>query len=119
MHFRCDSVIRVFSRRGLISQKIFRLKPTIRKLLIMNEIFFFFKCADVQNVKFLIPYNRYVSLTIFPGNDNPGSKMTISGRPEIGLEDVLWTLAAHRIDVLRMYVDPKMIQILTKIFKTL
>ena len=27
--------------------------------------------------------------------------MTISGRPEIGPEDVPWTLAAHRIDVLR------------------
>ena len=30
-----------------------------------------------------------------------------------------WKLAAHRIDVLRTYVDPKMVQILTKIFKTL
>ena len=28
--------------------------------------------------------------------------MTISGHPEIGLEDVPWTLAAHRIDVLRL-----------------
>ena len=45
--------------------------------------------------------------------------MTISGRPEIGLEDISWTLAAHRIDVLRLSVDPKMVQILTKIFKTL
>ena len=27
--------------------------------------------------------------------------MTISGRPEIGLEDVPWALAAHGIDVLR------------------
>ena len=27
--------------------------------------------------------------------------MTISGRPEFGLEDVPWTLAAHRFDVLR------------------
>ena len=43
--------------------------------------------------------------------------MTISGRPEIGLEDVLWTLAAHRFDVLRTSIDPKMVQILTKIFK--
>ena len=25
--------------------------------------------------------------------------MTISGRPEIGLQDAPWTLAAHRIDV--------------------
>ena len=33
--------------------------------------------------------------------------MTISGRPEIGLEDVPWTLSAHRFDVLRMSVDPK------------
>ena len=41
----------------------------------------------------------------------PGSKMTISGRPEIGLEDVPWALAAHRIDVLRTSVDPKMVQI--------
>ena len=48
----------------------------------------------------------------------PGSKMTISGRLEIGLEDVPWTLAAHRID-LRTSVDPKMVQILTEIFKTL
>ena len=45
--------------------------------------------------------------------------MTIFGRPEIGLKDVPWTLAAHRIDVLRMSVDPKMVQILTKILKTL
>ena len=49
----------------------------------------------------------------------PGSKITISGRPEIGLEDVPWTLAAHRMDVLRTSVDPKMVQILTEIFKTL
>ena len=49
----------------------------------------------------------------------PGSKMTISGRPEIGLEDVPWTLAAHRIDVLRMSVDHKMVQIRTEMFKTL
>ena len=46
-----------------------------------------------------------------------GSKMTISGRPDIGLEDVPWTLAAHRFDVLRTSIDPKMVQILTKIFK--
>ena len=45
--------------------------------------------------------------------------MTIFGRPEIGLEDVPWTLAAHRIDVLRTSVDPKIVQILTEIFKTL
>ena len=45
--------------------------------------------------------------------------MTISGRPEIGQQDVPWTLAAHRIDVLRTSVDPKMVQILTKISKTL
>ena len=45
--------------------------------------------------------------------------MTISGRPETGLEDVTWTLAAHRIDVLRTSVDPKMVQILTEIFQTL
>ena len=43
--------------------------------------------------------------------------MTISGRPEIGLEDVPWTLAAHRFDVLRMSIDPKMVPILTEIFK--
>ena len=42
--------------------------------------------------------------------------MTISGRPEIGLEDVPWTLAAHRIDVLSTSVDPKMVQILTEIW---
>ena len=45
--------------------------------------------------------------------------MTNSGRPEIGLEDVPWTLAAHRFDVLRMSIDPKMVQILTEIFKTI
>ena len=45
--------------------------------------------------------------------------MTVSGRPEIGRQDVLWTLSAHRIDILRMSVDPKMVQILTKIFKSL
>ena len=45
--------------------------------------------------------------------------MTISGRPEIGLEDVPWTLAAHRVDVLRTSIDPKMVQILTEIFKTI
>ena len=31
--------------------------------------------------------------------------MTISGRPEIGLEDVPWTLAAHRFDILRTSID--------------
>ena len=45
----------------------------------------------------------------------PGSKMTVFGGPEIGLENVPWTLAAHRIDVLRTSVDPKMVQILTEI----
>ena len=45
--------------------------------------------------------------------------MTISGRPEIGYEDVPSTLAAHRIGVLRTSVDPKMVQILTEIFKIL
>ena len=45
--------------------------------------------------------------------------MTISGRPEIGLEDIPWMLAAHRIDVLKTSVDPKMVQILTEIFKIL
>ena len=49
----------------------------------------------------------------------PGSKMTISGRPEIGLEDIPLTLAAHRFDVLRTSIDPKMVQILTEIFKTI
>ena len=44
--------------------------------------------------------------------------MTVSGRPEIGLEDVPWMLVAHRMDVLRTSVDPKMVQILTVIFKT-
>ena len=53
------------------------------------------------------------------GTYNPGSKMTISGRPEIGLEDVPWTLAAHRFDLLRTSFDPKMVQILTEIFKTI
>ena len=48
---------------------------------------------------------------------DPGSKMTISGRPEIGREDVPWMLAAHRFDVLRTSIDPKMVQILTEIFK--
>ena len=43
--------------------------------------------------------------------------MTIFGRPEIGLEDVPWTLAAHHFDVLRTSIDPKMVQILTEIFK--
>ena len=41
--------------------------------------------------------------------------MTISGRPEIGLEDLLWTLAAHRFNVLRTSIGPKMVQILTEI----
>ena len=45
--------------------------------------------------------------------------MTISGRPEIGLEDVPWMLAAHRFDVLRTSIDPKLVQILTEIFKTI
>ena len=45
----------------------------------------------------------------------PGSKMTISGCPEIGLEDVPWTLAAYRFDVLRTSIDPEMVQILTEI----
>ena len=31
--------------------------------------------------------------------------MTISGRPDFGLEDVPWTLAAHRFDVLRTSID--------------
>ena len=43
--------------------------------------------------------------------------MTISGRPDFGLEDVPWTLAAHRFDVLRTSIDPKKVQILTEIFK--
>ena len=43
--------------------------------------------------------------------------MTISGRPEIGLEDVPWTLAAHHIDVLRTSVYPKKVQILTENFQ--
>ena len=51
------------------------------------------------------------------GGPHIGSKMTISGRPEIGLEDVPWTLAAHRFDVLRTSIDPKMVQIPTGIFK--
>ena len=41
------------------------------------------------------------------------------GRPEIGLEDVPWMLAAHRFDVLRTSIDPKMVQILTEILKTI
>ena len=45
--------------------------------------------------------------------------MTISGRPEIGLEDVPWTLAAHNIDVLRTSVDPKMVQIFKTLLKKL
>ena len=45
--------------------------------------------------------------------------MTISGHPDIVLQDVPWTLAAHRIDVLRSSVDPKMVQIQTEMFKTL
>ena len=40
-------------------------------------------------------------------------------QPEIGRHDVPWTLAAHHIDVLRKSVDPKMVQFLTEIFKTL
>ena len=47
----------------------------------------------------------------------PGSKMAISGLREIGLENFPWTLAAHRFDVLRTSIDPKMVQILTEIFK--
>ena len=47
----------------------------------------------------------------------PGSKITISGRQEIGRQDVPWKLAAHRFDVLRTSFDPKMVQILTEIFK--
>ena len=43
--------------------------------------------------------------------------MTISGRPEIGLENVPWTLSAHRFDVLRTSIDPKVVQILTESFK--
>ena len=45
--------------------------------------------------------------------------MTISGGPEIGLEDVPWTLAAHHFDVLRTSIYHKMVQILTEIFKTI
>ena len=45
--------------------------------------------------------------------------MTISGRPEIGLEDVPWTLAVYCFDVLRTSIDPKMVQILAEIFKTI
>ena len=44
--------------------------------------------------------------------------MTISGRPEIGLKDVPWTLAAYCFDVLRTSIDPKMVQILI-ILKTI
>ena len=43
--------------------------------------------------------------------------MTISGRPEIGREDVHWTMTAYRFDLLRTSIDPKMVQILTVIFK--
>ena len=43
--------------------------------------------------------------------------MTISGHPEIGRQDVPWTLAAHRFDVPRMSIDPKIVQILTEIVK--
>ena len=32
----------------------------------------------------------------------------------IGLEDVPWTLAAHRMDVLRMSIDPKMVALSSK-----
>ena len=45
--------------------------------------------------------------------------MTIFGHPEIGRQDVPWTLAAHRFDVLRTSIAPKMVQILTEIFKTI
>ena len=45
--------------------------------------------------------------------------MTISGRSEIGLEDIPWTLAAHRFDVLRMSIVLKMVTILNEIFKTI
>ena len=45
--------------------------------------------------------------------------MTISGRPEIGLEYVPWPLAAHTFEVLRTSIDAKMVQILTEIFKTM
>ena len=43
--------------------------------------------------------------------------MTISGRPEISRHDVPWMLAARRFDILRTSIDPKMVQILTEIFK--
>ena len=45
--------------------------------------------------------------------------MTISGRSEIGLEDIPWTLAAHRFDVLRTSIVLKMVTILNEIFKTI
>ena len=45
--------------------------------------------------------------------------MTISGQPEIGLEDVPWTLAAHRFGFLRTSIDPKMVKILTENVKTI
>ena len=57
------------------------------------------------------------SLRMPRGIHFPGSKMTISGHAEIGRQDVPWTLAAHRFDVLRTSIDPKMVQILTKFFK--
>ena len=40
--------------------------------------------------------------------------MTVSGRPEIGRQDIPWMLAAYRIYNLRTSVDPKMVQIMTK-----
>ena len=42
--------------------------------------------------------------------------MTISGRQEIGREEVPWTWTAHRFDILRTSFDPK---ILTEIFKAI
>ena len=52
--------------------------------------------------------------------------MTISGRPEIAPRqqkepffDFQKTMAAHCFDVLITSIDPKMVQILTEMFKTI
>ena len=64
-------------------------------------------------------YNSLKTLCREFGVEFPGSKMTITGRPEIRHEEVPWTLAAHRFDILRTSIDPKMVQILTEILKKL
>ena len=54
-----------------------------------------------MHVCFFVFFNKFMELThISIGRADPGSKMTISGRPEIGRQDVLIWLAAHPFDVI-------------------